>query len=460
MTYRARVYTLVLAATFAFLLECLEFTLLGGDSDTWWIKAAALLADVCVVIAVAAVAASSRRARAQIHRHREVEAAAGALSSDWLWEADLEGRITYSSPGVEQLLGYTAAELTGRNIDEVLFSEAGMRAEGRRQGLSRDGWHHKEAEWRHKDGSLVRLVGSAMTIRDQRGRVVGYRGTRRLVETSPSVARELSHAGKRLTQVLECDQVDVALQPIVSLLDGRLVGVEALARFHDGRPPDTWFREAEHLGRARELDQHMFTRALDLLSTVPIHLDLSINADPDLIVDAAFRRRLLSSGLPLHRVLIEITEHARVRDYTALRSAVATLREHRVRFAIDDTGAGYASLNHVLQLRPDVIKLDRALLEQLNDDPARRSLVTALVLLAMDIGATVTGEGVESAAQLDTLSTLAVDHVQGYYLARPSTNPACWESWWTRRWISELASVRLGPTPGASRPLPPPDPLS
>jgi EAL domain-containing protein (putative c-di-GMP-specific phosphodiesterase class I) len=182
--------------------------------------------------------------------------------------------------------------------------------------------------------------------------------------------------------------------------------------------------------------------ALERFETVPESVYLSVNASPDLLVDQAFRRRLTGSGAPLDRLFVEITEHSRVADYPALNGAVASLREAGVRFAIDDTGAGYASLNHVLQLRPEVIKLDRALIDGVDTDPARRSLVTALVLLALESGASVTGEGVETADQLSALSTLGVDQAQGYLLARPSTDRAEHASWWQRRWECSLAVDR------------------
>jgi predicted signal transduction protein with EAL and GGDEF domain len=90
----------------------------------------------------------------------------------------------------------------------------------------------------------------------------------------------------------------------------------------------------------------------------------------------------------------------------------------------------------VLRLHPGIIKLDRDLIVNLDDDRARRSLVTALVLLALDVGATVTGEGVETATQLETLATLGVDHVQGYLLAPPSTAREQWQAWWPRHWAT------------------------
>jgi EAL domain-containing protein (putative c-di-GMP-specific phosphodiesterase class I) len=257
-------------------------------------------------------------------------------------------------------------------------------------------------------------------------------------DTDAASRRRLDEVRQRVHATLAERDVEMALQPLVSLVTGEIAGVEALARFRDGRGPDQWFAEAQECGKVRELDELTFRTALDLISTLPPDVYLSVNASPDLLVDRGFCAGLVSSGLPLDRLVIEITEHAQVPDYPALKAAVDGLRAQGVRFAIDDTGAGYASLNHVLQLRPDIIKLDRALITDVADDPARRALVTALVLLALEIGASVTGEGVETADQLSALSTLGVDHAQGYLLARPSTDSALWRGWWGRRWIGAL----------------------
>lgn len=273
----------------------------------------------------------------------------------------------------------------------------------------------------------------------------GRRGTGRLssrVPTQPATGRhDVRVTEHRVRDLVARDAVDIALQPLVSLVDGTVAGVEALARFPDGRPPVEWFDDARACGLAPHLDASAFRQAVRLLPVVPPEVYLSVNASPELLVDGRFQRELSSCSLPLERLVVEITEHARVPDYDALSAAVGTLRDEGVRFAIDDTGAGYASLNHVLQLRPEIIKLDRTLVTDLAEDRARRSLVTALVLLAFEIGATVTGEGVETRAQLESLATLGVDQAQGYLLARPTLDREAWSSWWTDPMLSPLAAA-------------------
>jgi EAL domain-containing protein (putative c-di-GMP-specific phosphodiesterase class I) len=116
-----------------------------------------------------------------------------------------------------------------------------------------------------------------------------------------------------------------------------------------------------------------------------------------------------------------------------------------MRLAVDDTGAGYASMNHVLQLRPDIIKIDRSLVETSTSDAARRSVITALVLLALDLGACVIAEGIETPSELETVGSLGVDQVQGYLLARPTTDPARWQRWWDRNWLYSTTGPSVTP---------------
>lgn len=223
--------------------------------------------------------------------------------------------------------------------------------------------------------------------------------------------------------------LQAALQPIVDLDSGRWVAVEALARFPGDLPAETWFAEAHEAGVGIELERLAFDRALATLPLLPPGVRLSVNASPGLILDPGFGDLLERLGADRERLVVEITEHAAVSRYEDIHAALLPHRERGLRLAVDDTGAGYASFAHVLRLRPDVIKLDRSLLAHIDHDGARRAFVTAIVLMALELGAAVTAEGVETAAELDTLRSLGVDTVQGYLLARPSTQPATWTAW-------------------------------
>lgn len=255
---------------------------------------------------------------------------------------------------------------------------------------------------------------------------------RQLLRTTrphPGQAESHEAARQRVDHVLQRRQLDIALQPVVDLTTGRLAGTEALARFRDGRAPDIWLAEAVDTGQGLALDRLTFMSAVQQLKRLPAHCYLSVNATPELILDGQLGDWLNGQQVPLERLVIEVTEHVKIASYAELHVCLAQLRECGVRLAIDDTGAGYASFNHVLQLRPDIIKIDRSLIANITEDAARRSLVTALVLLALDLNATVVAEGVETPSELTTLAALGIDCAQGFLLARPSTDHGRWRRW-------------------------------
>jgi len=192
---------------------------------------------------------------------------------------------------------------------------------------------------------------------------------------------------------------------------------------------------ADGIGHAVELDRLAFTSALRLLPELPEGCYLAINASPELLADGSLLRCLADADESLPSLVVEITEHDRISSYQQLHAALTQLRERGVRLAIDDVGAGYASFSHVLQLCPDIIKIDRFLVTGLGSDLARRSLVTALVLLALDLNVSVTAEGVEHPQELETLASLGVDCAQGYLFGRASTATARWQHWFTRNWL-------------------------
>lgn len=158
------------------------------------------------------------------------------------------------------------------------------------------------------------------------------------------------------------------------------------------------------------------TKALDLLPSLPDDWYLTLNAGPETIVSPRFASRL--AEVDARRVVTELTEHRRVVDYPALMRTLHTLRETGVRLAIDDTGAGFSSLSHIVKLAPDFIKLDRELIAGIDFDPVRRVLVASLVDFAAGTGAEIIAEGVETEDELLTLSHLGVGCAQGFHIGR------------------------------------------
>jgi EAL domain-containing protein (putative c-di-GMP-specific phosphodiesterase class I) len=253
------------------------------------------------------------------------------------------------------------------------------------------------------------------------------------IVVSPRVRALLaSRTTRRLVeQILRAETIDTAFQPIIDVQLGRVVGAEALSRFttKPARTPDVWFAAAESVGRGLDLEEVALRRALTRAFQLPQGCYVAVNASPGMLLSSRLLPVLQASGFPLNRIVVEVTEHTSIPDYGPVRAAREQLRVHGIRVAVDDAGAGYASLQHVLALATDMIKIDRSLISGVDADPIRASMVAAVVMFALQSGAALVAEGVETAAELDALRTLAVDHAQGYLIARPSTDPADWANW-------------------------------
>lgn len=404
---------------------------------------------------VAAVAA--RRALAERDAAQRAELTAlESTSHEWFWQSDAAMTVTRCSPAVRDLLGLDPEDVVGRCLIDLLHPDDRRIARAELAGALGEhrGWRDVELRWLAADGHPVVLEGSSCPVLGADGEVVGFRGCRRPVPDDALARRRRACTVHRVRQVVDSGSVGVALQPIIDVADGRLAGVEGLARFPDARPPDAWFEEAHDAGVGVELEllalRHQLAAAAGLLAG-PAQpspwLHVSVNASPPLLLDPGFHETLRSAPLPLDRVVVEITEHAAVSGYDEIRAELDPYRARGLRLAVDDTGAGYASFTHVLRLRPDVIKLDRSLITDLDDDPARRAFVTGIVLMAVKLDAVVTAEGVERPGELAALRMLGVDSVQGYLVAPPTTDPAVWADWLRRDWATVTrASLRAVPS--------------
>ena len=242
------------------------------------------------------------------------------------------------------------------------------------------------------------------------------------VHESDEVTRDREQRAERIRTVLGGEGLRMVFQPIVRLNTMRVAGAEALARFDaEPRNPALWFSEAAMLDMGVDLDLAAMRSALSRIDELPEGAYLSLNASPDTVV--APELRTLLAAAPAGRILLEITEQTAIADYEPIVAALREMRALGVRVAVDDAGAGYASLNHILRLRPDVIKLDVALTRDIDSDPARQALARALVDFGRSIGADLVAEGVETQTELDMLVWLGVTYAQGYFLARPGDLP-------------------------------------
>ena len=244
---------------------------------------------------------------------------------------------------------------------------------------------------------------------------------------SPDVAGHVAPTGmspdvavrQSVEAILSQARFAVRCQPIVRLDTGAVVGAEALTRFPGThRPADAWFDDAQRVGLGPELQLAVVERAVALVGLLPAGAFLTFNVGPDVLAGPELLD-LLDLVDP-ERVIIELTEHVRIDDYDRLLDSLSRVRERGARLAVDDTGAGFSSLGHILHLRPELIKLDRQFTRGIDTDPARRSLAHALVTFARDIEAEVVAEGIETAAELDTVRELGVPYGQGYFLNRPT----------------------------------------
>lgn len=243
--------------------------------------------------------------------------------------------------------------------------------------------------------------------------------TAQLVEHEQQHRREHEKICRRTRHVLDDDGLSMVYQPIRSLEGRKTVGLEALARFTPRKDigPDVWFNEAAQVGLGAALETKAIALALRSLERLPPDLYVSCNVSPE--VAKGEELKALFADLPLARVVLEITEHATVKDYEDLGRALAPLRERGMRLAVDDAGAGYASFRHILSLRPDIIKLDISLTQEIDSDPGRRALAAALIRFAQETGSHLVAEGVETEAELDMLRSLNAENVQGYLVGRP-----------------------------------------
>jgi EAL domain-containing protein (putative c-di-GMP-specific phosphodiesterase class I) len=221
----------------------------------------------------------------------------------------------------------------------------------------------------------------------------------------------------RTEDVLASGGPAIVYQPIVALEDRLVVGYEALSRFGDRTTPDRWFADAASVGLGVELELAAVANALRSMERLPGESYLSVNASPDTLRDP----RLLSlvAASDANRIVLELTEQLGFDDYDAYRMIIGQVHEIGARVAVDDTGSGYAGFRHIVDLRPDIIKVDRALVRGIDADPARRSLMIALVAFAQDVGATLIAEGVEEPEQDRALRQWGVRFGQGWLYGKP-----------------------------------------
>jgi len=237
---------------------------------------------------------------------------------------------------------------------------------------------------------------------------------------TPDPVRESRRRLHRL--FLSPSRIDIVFQPILDLEDETPVGVEALARFaSDEVSIPRWLQGAQAAGIGTELEVLLARMALAKLPELPPDLFLSVNISPQTLVSAAFSACIGENDI--ERVVFEITEHTPFPEARILASQMAHIHDRGGRIALDDVGSGFTSIRHVLALAPELIKLDRTLVELAEHESRHRAMVRALCSFAHETGAAIVAEGVETRQQLGVLRGLRVALGQGYLWGRPGPLP-------------------------------------
>lgn len=416
----------------------LPFVLGDEPWEAWgwpvWISdVLSLLVVPVVVYASSSLVRQQLRERAEASRTTRLMDTVLTTSREWLWAIGPDGRFTFSSPAGAEVTGYEPSELLGRHLGLIIDPDDLADALQQRNS-SQDadaGWAGLHAVCRHKDGSRVLVEVSGRALRDAAGRPSGFEGTSRVLDPGTLDSLATDEIRSRIEAMLAAGSLLTAFQPIRSLETGLIIGAEALTRFlsSPGISPEVWFVEAAAVGLDVELDILALETALGAAIELPPNLSVSVNLSPRACLDARLPDILANSGIPMGRIVLEVTERHQVVDYGPLAAALGLLRGSGVRIAVDDAGSGFASMRHVLLLKPDVIKLDRDIIAGIDTDPGQRALGVAMVGFAKEIGASLVAEGIETEAELSAVAGLGMTAGQGYLLGRPSVRPEDWAQW-------------------------------
>ncbi|WP_307874809.1 sensor domain-containing phosphodiesterase [Frankia nepalensis] len=231
-----------------------------------------------------------------------------------------------------------------------------------------------------------------------------------------------SRLWRRIHDLIDSGGPEIFFQPIVDLSSTRTVAVEALSRLPGTQEePGTLFKDAATVGLGPELETTAVHRALAALPRLPTDIRLAINASPS-TVSSGLIDVLLETGCP-ERLAVEITEHEEIDANDSLLDAVTALRARGVLIVIDDIGTGYAGLDLLLHIRPEVIKLDGYIVRGMGTDPAHRAVAAGVTSIAKDLASRVVAEGIETSSDLAAARAAGINYGQGYLLGRPTALP-------------------------------------
>lgn len=225
-----------------------------------------------------------------------------------------------------------------------------------------------------------------------------------------------------IQEILDQRAFTPVFQPFVELATGRIVGYEALTRFSNGRRPDLCIMDAHQVGLGPELEAACAMASIEAFRDLDPAIWMSVNFSPAALLGHYVEPILAAAN---REIVLEITEHDPIENYAAIRNVVASLPHCRL--AVDDAGAGFTSLSHILELRPSFVKLDISIIRDIDTNPARQAMTAGMCHFAAQTNTVVIAEGVETQAEADTLMSLGVSLGQdtrmlgqGYFYGRPT----------------------------------------
>jgi PAS domain S-box-containing protein len=327
----------------------------------------------------------------------------------------------YASAASKELLGYEPSELVGTGAYDHMHPDDIDKIALVHQSTLAGAPYTVAYRLRRKSGEWIWVETTTRVIIEE-GETVEILCSTRPIESRQTIERMTSEEHARWTgrigDVLRDESIEMVFQPVLELESGKVLSVEALSRFPGDASltPDRWFAEAWEVGVGVPLELLAIRKAAEAIARLPKDIGLSVNASPPTVASDAFLPCFQSAD----RVTVELTEHLQVRDYRSFANAIKPMREAGGQIAIDDFGAGYASLRHMLRLRPEWIKLDISLTEGINENPLTHAMASALSAFAKEVGLNLIAEGIETEEELEALVDVGFHYGQGFYFGVPA----------------------------------------
>ncbi len=226
-------------------------------------------------------------------------------------------------------------------------------------------------------------------------------------------------SGNGIAELIANGQLRTVFHPVVDLRSLQVIGYEALSRFpdHGARPPSEWFAEAAATGMREQLEVAAISTAVRSAEPLPTDTFLALNCSPSTATSVDLAR--LVAPVPLERLVLDIAEDAAVAEFAEVGELIEALRKQGVRIALDDTGAGFVSLRHMVGVRPDFIKIGLEITRNVDTEVTNQAFASALCAFGERMGASTIAEGIETEPELAMLANLGVAAGQGYLFGVP-----------------------------------------